>query len=72
MRIKFFEYIYIEMLTPWKRPWPPKFRPRGSSWPSTHKKLKNTVTVADYYAFNKKSEKNTTHNPSCLLITTAD
>ena len=35
--------LYIEMLTPWKRLWPPKFRPRGSSWPSTHKKLKNTA-----------------------------
>ena len=54
MRIKFFEFIHrnvdslkktltSKMLTPWKRLWPPKFRPRGSSWPSTHKKLKNTA-----------------------------
>ena len=31
--------LYIEMLTPWKRLWPPK------SWPSTHKKLKNTAVM---------------------------
>ena len=34
--------------------------------------ITDLLTVADYYAFNKKSEKNTAHNPSCLLITTAD